>query len=109
MLERQPRQRVESFEGMRAEVVVEAGLRAVGSGWELQHADLRATSLELLAEREDRLQEIRPRPDVGVGRDDQVALVPVNPIEIRDRPAAGLPVPEAADRNAGEAFLVRLE
>src|SRR5437867_5392511 len=109
VLERQPRQRVERFERTRAEVVVETGLRAVGSGWKLQHADLCAATFELLAEREGRLQEIRTGPDVGVRDDDGLALVPVDAVEVRDRPAAGLPVPEPADRDAGESFLARLE
>src|SRR5204863_9956443 len=67
VLEREPRQRVECVERMRAQVVVEADLRAIRTGGKLPGGDLRVAPLELLAEREHRLQEIRARPDVGVG------------------------------------------
>src|SRR5206468_3242340 len=109
VLEREPRQRVECVERMRAEIVVEADLRAVRTGGNLQRGDLRAAPLELLAEREHWLQEIGTGPDVGVRDDHRFALVPVDPVQLRDRPAPGLPVPEAADRDAGEAILIRLE
>src|SRR5437899_11858551 len=109
MLERQPRQLVERFDRTFAEVVVETSFRAVGSGWELQHGDLRAAPLELLAEREHRLQEIRARPDIGVWDDHRLAFAPVDAVEVDNRPAGGLPVPEAADGDAGAAFLIRLE
>jgi len=49
---------------MSAEVVVEPDLRAAGAGRQLYDRDLRGASLQLLAEREDRLQEVRTGPDV---------------------------------------------
>ncbi len=55
------------------------------------------------------LQKVRPRPDVGVWNNHGLSLVPVDAVEVGDRPAGGLPVPETADGDADEAFLVRLE
>jgi len=58
VLQREPRQRLERLARVCAEVVVEAGLGAVARWWELEHSDLRAAPLELLAKGEDRLDKI---------------------------------------------------
>ena len=108
VLQREPRQRVERLARVRAEEVVQADLRPARRR-QLEHGDLRAAPLELLAEGEHRLQQVRARPDIGVRDDHRLPLHPVDAVEIGDRPAGGLPVPEPADRDAGEAVLIRPE
>ncbi len=109
MLQCQPRQGVERLARVRAEVIVEPDLGAVRAGRELQRGHLGAARLQLLAQRKDRLQQIGPRPHVGVRDDHRLALAPVDAVEIGDRPAIELPAPETADCDTGEALLIRLE
>jgi hypothetical protein len=94
---------------MRAEIVVEAHLRALRSRRQFQHADDGAARLQLPAEGIDRLQEISSGPHVGVGHHERVAAIPVDPIQLSDRPALVAPVPEAAEPDARQPVLVRLE
>src|SRR5207249_465451 len=68
----------------------------------MEHAD-RLGSLEQV-ERAPGMEEIGAGPDVRVRDDHGFALVPVDPVEVRDRPAADLPVPEPADGDARRAL-----
>src|SRR5262249_32995220 len=109
VLQRQPRQGLELVARMGAEVGVEARLAAVSRRWQCEHDDPGPALLELLAEREDGLEEVRPDPDIRVRSDDRLAIHPVDAVEVGNRAALGLPAPQAAHGHRREALLVALE
>ncbi len=93
-------------DGMSAQVVVETHLSGGRSRRQLEHLHPGAARGKLLAEGVDGLQQIGPRPHVGIGDENRVAAVPVHPIQITDGAALVAPAPETAEADAGQALLI---